>query len=99
VTSVYEIDMTNVAKFRDQNKGEFQSRYGTKLTYMPFIFQAVNNAIRKFPIVNAQVDGENIVYKGDINLGNGSSARLGIDRSGDQEGRHAFAVGTRARGE
>ena len=69
VTSVYEIDMTNVAKFRDANKAEFQSRYGTKLTYMPFIFQAVNNAIRKFPIVNAQVDGENIVYKGDINLG------------------------------
>jgi 2-oxoglutarate dehydrogenase E2 component (dihydrolipoamide succinyltransferase) len=69
VTSVYEIDMTNVAKFRDKNKAEFQSRYGTKLTYMPFIFQAVNNAIRKFPIVNAQVDGENIVYKGDINLG------------------------------
>ncbi|HKX84526.1 MAG TPA: 2-oxoglutarate dehydrogenase, E2 component, dihydrolipoamide succinyltransferase [Pyrinomonadaceae bacterium] len=69
VTSVYEIDMTNVAKFRDANKADFQSRYGTKLTFMPFIFQAVNNAIRKFPIVNAQVDGENIVYKGDINLG------------------------------
>lgn len=69
VTSVYEIDMTNVAKFRDQNKAEFQSRYGTKLTYMPFIFQAVNNAIRKFPVVNAQVSGENIIYKGDINLG------------------------------
>ena len=69
VTSVYEIDMTNVAKFRDKNKAEFQSRYGTKLTYMPFIFQAVNAAIRKFPVVNAQVDGENIVYKGDINLG------------------------------
>ena len=69
VTSVYEIDMTNVAKFRDKNKAEFQSRYGTKLTYMPFIFQAVTNAIRKFPIVNAQVSGENIVYKGDINLG------------------------------
>jgi 2-oxoglutarate dehydrogenase E2 component (dihydrolipoamide succinyltransferase) len=69
VTSVYEIDMTNVARFRDANKAEFQSRYGTKLTYMPFIFQAVNNAIRKYPVVNAQVDGENIVYKGDINLG------------------------------
>jgi 2-oxoglutarate dehydrogenase E2 component (dihydrolipoamide succinyltransferase) len=69
VTSVYEIDMTNVAKFRDKNKAEFQSRYGTKLTYMPFIFQAVNNAIRKFPIVNAQVSGDNIVYKGEINLG------------------------------
>src|SRR5687767_256593 len=69
VTSVYEIDMTNVAKFRKKQKDEFQSRYGTKLTYMPFIFQAVIAAIRKFPIVNAQVDGENIVYKGDINLG------------------------------
>ena len=69
VTSVYEIDMTNVARFRDKNKAEFQNRYGTKLTYMPFIFQAVTNAIRKFPVVNAQVDGENIIYKGDINLG------------------------------
>ena len=69
VTSVYEIDMTNVAKFREKNKAEFQSRYGTKLTYMPFIFQAVTSAIRKFPVVNSQVDGENIIYKGDINLG------------------------------
>ena len=69
VTSVYEIDMTNVAKFRDRNKSAFADRYGTKLTYMPFIFQAVTNAIRKFPVVNSQVDGENIVYKGDINLG------------------------------
>lgn len=69
VTSVYEIDMTNVARFRMRSKDEFQSRYGTKLTYMPFIFQAVTNAIRKFPVVNAQVDGENIIYKGDINLG------------------------------
>jgi len=69
VTSVYEIDMTNVWRFRQKNRDEFGSRYGTKLTYMPFIFQAVIAAIRKFPIVNSQVDGENIVYKGDINLG------------------------------
>jgi 2-oxoglutarate dehydrogenase E2 component (dihydrolipoamide succinyltransferase) len=69
VTSVYEIDMTNVARYRDRNKNDFQARYGTKLTYMPFIFQAVNNAIRKFPVVNSQVDGDSVVYKGDINLG------------------------------
>jgi 2-oxoglutarate dehydrogenase E2 component (dihydrolipoamide succinyltransferase) len=69
VTSVYEFDMTNVAKFRDKNKAEFGARYGTKLTFMPFIFQAVTNALRKFPIVNAQVAGEQIVYKGDVNLG------------------------------
>jgi pyruvate dehydrogenase E2 component (dihydrolipoamide acetyltransferase) len=69
VTSVYEFDMTNVSKFREKNKGEFQARYGTKLTYMPFIFQAVAQALRKFPIVNAQVSGDQIIYKGDINLG------------------------------
>jgi pyruvate dehydrogenase E2 component (dihydrolipoamide acetyltransferase) len=69
VTSVYEFDMTNVAKFREKNKAEFQARYGTKLTYMPFIFQAVSQALRKFPVVNAQVSGDQIIYKGDINLG------------------------------
>ncbi|MBK8812502.1 MAG: 2-oxoglutarate dehydrogenase, E2 component, dihydrolipoamide succinyltransferase [Acidobacteria bacterium] len=69
VTSVYEIDMTNVAKFRDRNKSVFQERFGTKLTFMPFIFQAVTQALRKFPVVNSQVSGDNVVYKGDVNLG------------------------------
>ncbi len=69
VTSVYEIDMTNVAKFRKANQEAFQSKYGTKLTFMPFIFQAVAAAIREFRIVNSQVDGDQIIYKGDINLG------------------------------
>lgn len=69
VTSVYEIDMTNVAKFRKANQSAFQSKYGTKLTFMPFIFQAVTAAIREHRIVNSQVDGDNIIYKGDINLG------------------------------
>jgi len=69
VTSVYEIDMTNVAKFREKNKAEFGSRYGTKLSFMPFIFQATTSALRQFPIVNSQVSGEQIVYKADINLG------------------------------
>ncbi|MFT3742839.1 MAG: 2-oxoglutarate dehydrogenase, E2 component, dihydrolipoamide succinyltransferase [Pyrinomonadaceae bacterium] len=69
VTSVYEIDMTNVAKFRKANQDAFQAKYGTKLTFMPFIFQAVTAAIREHRIVNSQVDGDNIVYKGDINIG------------------------------
>ncbi len=69
VTSVYEIDMTGVAKFRKANQDAFQAKYGTKLTFMPFIFQAVTAAIREHRIVNSQVDGENIIYKGDINLG------------------------------
>ncbi len=69
VTTVYEIDMTKIAKLRDEHKASFLERTGTKLSYMPFIFQAVNNALRKFPIFNAQVSGDQIVYKRDINLG------------------------------
>lgn len=69
VTSVYEIDMTNVVKFRDKNKAAFAERFGTKLTYMPFIFQAITQALRKFPVVNSQIDGDKIIYKGDVNLG------------------------------
>ncbi len=69
VTSVYEIDMTNVAKFRKADQEAFQAKYGTKLTFMPFIFQAVTAAIREHRIVNSQVDGDQIVYKGDINIG------------------------------
>ena len=69
VTSVYEIDMTNVAKFRNANQADFQAKFGTKLTFMPFIFQAVTAAIREHRIVNSQVNGDEIVYKGDINLG------------------------------
>jgi pyruvate dehydrogenase E2 component (dihydrolipoamide acetyltransferase) len=69
VTSVYEIDMTAVAKFRKANQDTFQAKHGTKLTFMPFIFQAVTAAIREHRIVNSQVDGDNITYKGEINLG------------------------------
>jgi 2-oxoglutarate dehydrogenase E2 component (dihydrolipoamide succinyltransferase) len=69
VTTVYEIDMTRIARLRDQHRDAFYERTGTKLTFMPFIFEAVNKALRKFPIFNAQVNGEQIIYKQDINLG------------------------------
>ncbi len=69
VTTVYEIDMTKIARLRDQNKDAFYQRTGTKLTFMPFIFQAVTQAIRKFAIFNSQVNGDQIIYKRDINLG------------------------------
>jgi pyruvate dehydrogenase E2 component (dihydrolipoamide acetyltransferase) len=69
VTTIYDIDMTRIAKIREQHKDSFFERTGTKLTFMPFIFQAVNNGLRKFPIFNAQVSGDQIIYKRDINLG------------------------------
>jgi 2-oxoglutarate dehydrogenase E2 component (dihydrolipoamide succinyltransferase) len=69
VTTVYEIDMTRIAKLREEHRDAFMERTGTKLTYMPFIFQAVTNAIRQFPVFNAQLNGDQIIYKRDINLG------------------------------
>lgn len=69
VTTVYEIDVTKIARLRDKNKTAFLERTGTKLTFMPFIFQAVTKAIRKFPTFNAQLAGDQIIYKRDINLG------------------------------
>jgi len=69
VTTVYEIDMSRIARLRDENRKSFYDRTGTKLTFMPFIFQAVTTAIRKFPIFNSQVNGDQIIYKRDINLG------------------------------
>ena len=69
VTTVYEIDMTRIARLRDEHRDSFYERTGTKLTFMPFIFEAVNKGLRKFPIFNAQVNGDQIIYKQDINLG------------------------------
>jgi 2-oxoglutarate dehydrogenase E2 component (dihydrolipoamide succinyltransferase) len=69
VTTVYEIDMSKIARMRDENRAAFEERTGTKLTYMPFIFKAVTDAIRKFPVFNSQVSGDQIIYKRDINLG------------------------------
>lgn len=69
VTTVYEIDMTRIARLRDKHRDAFYERTGTKLTFMPFIFEAVNKGLRQFPIFNAQVNGEQIIYKQDINLG------------------------------
>src|SRR5215208_8061992 len=52
VTTVYEIDMTRIARLRDQHRDAFYQRTGTKLTFMPFIFEAVNKGLRKFPILD-----------------------------------------------
>jgi 2-oxoglutarate dehydrogenase E2 component (dihydrolipoamide succinyltransferase) len=69
VTTVYEIDMTRIAKLREQHRDSFFERTGTKLTFMPFIFEAIIKGLRKFPIFNAQVSGDQMIYKQDINLG------------------------------
>ena len=69
VTSFMEIDFTATAKLRDQLKGEYLNRDGVRLTFMPFIIKAVIEGIKKWPIINSSVWGDQIVYKKDINVG------------------------------
>jgi 2-oxoglutarate dehydrogenase E2 component (dihydrolipoamide succinyltransferase) len=68
VHSVFEIDFHRVSQVRDAKKAEYE-RDGVKLTFMAFIAKAVCDALRAVPVVNASVDGDNIVYKRDVNLG------------------------------
>ncbi len=68
VYSVYEVDFHRVSQLREKKKREYESQ-GAKLTYTALIAKAVVDALRAFPVVNASVDGDNIVYKKDINLG------------------------------
>jgi pyruvate dehydrogenase E2 component (dihydrolipoamide acetyltransferase) len=69
VTTVHKADMTKIAKLRDKLKGQFESQYGFGLTFLPFVMRAATAALRQFPIVNASIDGTNIIYHRDINLG------------------------------
>src|SRR5579875_3207100 len=69
VTTVHKVDMTRVAKMRDRVKAQFQAQYGFGLTYLPFVVRAAAAALRQYPILNASIDGTNIVYHRDINIG------------------------------
>ena len=69
VYSVDEIDMTKVASLRAKSKDEFEKRYETKLTFMPFFVKAAVAGLRAFPTMNASLDGTNIVIHKDINIG------------------------------
>ena len=68
VYTTYEVNFGPVAAIRAAKKGEYE-RAGVKLTYTAFVAKVAIDALRAFPIVNASVDGENIVYKKDINIG------------------------------
>jgi len=69
VTTVHRVDMTRIAKLREKSKAEFSARNGFSLTFLPFLTAAAAEALRAFPIFNASVDGKNIVYYRDINIG------------------------------
>ena len=68
VYSVYEVNFARVAAVREARKAEYEAA-GAKLTYTAFIAKVIVDALRQFPMVNASIDGANIVYKQEINLG------------------------------
>ena len=69
VNSIDEIDMTNLVKAREKLKNDFKKREGINLTYTHFVLYAIVQALKDHPLVNASLEGDNIVIKKDINLG------------------------------
>jgi pyruvate dehydrogenase E2 component (dihydrolipoamide acetyltransferase) len=69
VTTVHKVDITKVARIRERQKSEFQARYGFSLTYLPFVTRAAADALRQFPLFNASIEGANILYHNEINIG------------------------------
>jgi len=69
VTSFVEADVTNIVFWRNKWKNEFQKREGDALTFTPIFIEAVMMAIKDFPMINIQVDGDRIIKKKDINIG------------------------------
>jgi len=68
LTSVVEVDVTKVARFRDRVKGDFLAKTGVKLSFLPFFALAAAEALRAYPVVNATVDGDSIVYPDHENI-------------------------------
>jgi pyruvate dehydrogenase E2 component (dihydrolipoamide acetyltransferase) len=69
VTTVHKADMTKIAKLRERAKDQFQAQYGFGLTFLPFVVRAATAALRQYSILNASVEGTNIIYHRDINIG------------------------------
>ncbi len=68
LTTFNEVDMTSVMEMRKENQEDFQSRYGIKLGFMSFFVKACVVALKNFPAVNAEIEGEEIIYKNYYNI-------------------------------
>lgn len=69
VTSFVEADVTTLVRWRNQMKNSFKEKEGESLTFTPMMIEAVVNAIRDYPMINVQVDGDKIIKKGEVNIG------------------------------
>ncbi len=69
VSSVFEVDMTRAMTLRARHKQSYVEQHGTSLTYMAFFIKAVCDGLRAWPVINSSVEGEEIVYREDLNIG------------------------------
>ena len=69
VTTVFTVDVTRVAGIYQQEKGRFTSQENTKLSFTPFFIRAAIDALKRFPIVNSSLSGDDLLYKKDIHMG------------------------------
>ena len=76
LTTFNEVDMTNVMEMRKENQEDFQNRYGIKLGFMSFFVKACVVALKNFPAVNAEIEGDEIIYKNYYNI----SFAVGTDK-------------------
>jgi len=78
LTTFNEIDMTAVSTFRDRMKEKVEKEHGVKLSFMPFFAKAACMALKAFPAVNAQLDGDSVIYKHYVNLGIAVASEAGL---------------------
>ncbi len=78
VATVFEVELTKVFELRAQHGAEFEKRNGLKLTYTPFFVRATVEAIKESPILNSSVEGNNVVYKRDVNIGVAVALETGL---------------------
>ena len=77
VTSFTEADVTNMVQWRDKVKKDFEKREGTRITFTPLFIEAIVRCIKKFPLINCSLDGNNIIIKKDINIGMATALQSG----------------------
>ncbi len=78
LTTFNEIDMSAVSELRARMKDRIEKEHGVKLSFMPFFVKAATMALKAYPIVNAQVDGDSILYKNYVNMGIAVASEAGL---------------------
>jgi 2-oxoglutarate dehydrogenase E2 component (dihydrolipoamide succinyltransferase) len=78
LTTFNEVDMSALNALRDKYKEKIEKEHGVKLTFMPFFVRAVCQALKQFPTINAQVDGDTIVFKHYVNMGIAVASEQGL---------------------